>query len=115
MYETHQIDNIHRAIVLNDTTDLSILAVKDLLHEITDNEMEGTSHRSDAGIGLTIRGNCVDIEELDFDRGYSVSLGRLRVFTDTDDEEIVRYLEMAKLIAPRSEHEYIDHLISLMN
>lgn len=115
MYTVNQIDNIHRTIVLNEPTEPSILAVKQLLHDISDNSIEGDTFVSDAGTGLHVHGNCIDIEELDFERGYSVSLGRIRVFTDTDDEEICRYLELAKQFARREEQAHIDHLIELMN
>ena len=115
MYTVNQIDNIHRALAVNGSNHPTITAVKTILHEISDNGMEGDSFMSDADIGIGVHGNCLDIQEMMFEEGYSVSLGRLRVFTDTDDEEIVRYLEMAKLIVPRSEHQYIDHLIELMN
>ena len=95
MYEINQINNI--------------------LHTLQVNGIEGNSSLSDGEIGLDIRGNCIDINELNFERGYSESIGRLRLFTDTDEDEICRYLELAKQFARREEHQYIDHLIDLMN
>jgi hypothetical protein len=115
MYTVNQIDNIYRALALNGSNNPTITAVKNVLHEISDNGMEGGSFMSDADIGIGVHGNCLDIEELDFEHGYSVSIGRVRVFTDTDEENIRRYLELAKLFAKQEEHPYIDHLIELMN
>ena len=115
MYTVNQIDNIYRALALNGSNDPTITAVKNVLHEISDNGMEGESFMSDADIGIGVHGNCLDIQEMLFKEGYSVSLGRIRVFTDTDEENIRRYLELAKQFARREEHPYIDHLIELMN
>lgn len=115
MYEINQINNILHTLQDNGSQDQTITSVRNLVNEIVENGIEGNSSLSDGEIGLDIRGNCIDINELNFECGYSVSIGRLRLFTDTDEEEICRYLELAKQFARREEHQYIDHLIDLMN
>lgn len=115
MYEINQINNILHTLQVNGSQDPTITSVRNLVNEIVENGIEGNTSLSDCEIGLDIRGNCIDINELDFEHGYSVSIGRLRLFTDTDEENICRYLELAKQFARREEHQYIDHLIDLMN
>lgn len=115
MYTVNQIDNIYRQLALSGSNHPTITAVKNVLHEISDNCMAGVTFMSDADVSIRVYGNCLDIEELDSEHGYSVSLGRVRVFTDTDEENICRYLELAKQFARQEEHPYIDHLIELMN